>query len=696
MERKRKLRSLDAWRRKLPHCTAAALACILAAVIQDGVPDMGHDRNNYRKARNAQTLETETPYGPILQHTEMLMPGDIPKQVPIAHPFAMLYEAVSRCSPFAVFFLDRLRDQPPTPERPWKVVLYTDEVVPGNPMATLNARKFQAVYWSFLEIGVHALMREEAWFTVMTEFSLVINQLQAGLSQAVGQIIKLFWGPEYNFQTTGMNLPYPGECIRMWATLGGIIQDGGAHKSTWHSRGDGASKFCLLCKNLFDYESEIVDEDGEHLLVSNIIEFKDLIKENSADLRAKVRWLERQSTIVGMTVALFTEYQQGLGLTHKRKSILLDRTLDHILDPVEAFIHDWMHCLFVDGVCNLTVYLLFEAFIKLGHTGIYGIFADFNSNWIWPSKWHRNKRNQIFAETNKQTHRKVKHIKAQAQDLLTMMPVLAYFTQIVLMRMEPTLNAQCETFLALANIVELIVACGRGNVSAPQLLTAVETFLALFAAAWGFRWMVPKFHWLLHLPTILENWAGVLLNCFCLERKHRVPKRYAKEIENISKRANESLLSEVICHHLGQLSDPESFKFETGLVHPKKPSRAVTRLIQERLGVDDSYDVKVSAEARFSRVATCKKDDVVIFKDGDDSFRVGKVLLHFEVDSVPISMLEVFDCVRRDTDMCRAVWRTRGQDDYKMIDTDEIMETVVYSLLNVDGLYSVLMPPEFR
>jgi hypothetical protein len=280
--------------------------------------------------------------------------------------------------------------------------------------------------------------------------------------------------------------------------------------------------------------------------------------------------------------------------------------------------------------------------------------------------------------------------------LLTMLPVLAYFTQTVLMRMDPTLKPQCEAFMALAYIVELIVACGRGNVSAAQLLTAVETFLALFAAAWGFNWMVPKFHWLLHLPTILANWGGVLLNCFCLERKHRVPKRYAKEIENISKRANESLLSEVICHHIGQLTDPESFKFETGLVHPKNPSRAVTRLILERLELDDSYDVKVSVEARFSRVATCKKGDVVIFMDGADSFRAGKVLLHFEVETVPLSMVEVFDCVRRDTEKGRTVWRTRGPDSYKMIDTDDIMDTVVYSLLSHDGLYSVLMPPEFR
>lgn len=379
MDRSSKLRKLDGWRRNLPFCSAAALAAVLDSVTKDGVPDLGHDRKNIREARNEMTLKTETPYGCVLQHTAMIMPDDVAKQVPVAHPFAMLYEAVSKCSPFSTFFLDRLRAQMPTRTSPWNVVLYTDEVTPGNPLATLNARKFQAVYWTFLELGAHALMREEAWFTVMTEFSSVINQLQAGLSQAVGQIIKLFWGdPGYDFQATGMLLPYEGEHIRMWAKLGGIIQDGGAHKSTWHSRGDGASKFCLLCKNLFDHESDIVDEDGEHYMVSNVVKFGDLVQETSAELRNKARWLERQSRVPGITNDKFTEYQQALGLTHKRRSILLDRTLDEILDPVAVFVHDWMHCLFVDGVCNLTVYLLFEAFIKAGDANIYGAFAAFN------------------------------------------------------------------------------------------------------------------------------------------------------------------------------------------------------------------------------------------------------------------------------------------------------------------------------
>ena len=62
----------------------------------------------------------------------------------------------------------------------------------------------------------------------------------------------------------------------------------------------------------------------------------------------------------------FVEMQQALGITHHPRSLLLDRQLDSILDPVRVYMHDWMHGIFVDGCANLLVYLLLEGFIRAG------------------------------------------------------------------------------------------------------------------------------------------------------------------------------------------------------------------------------------------------------------------------------------------------------------------------------------------
>ena len=128
------------------------------------------------------------------------------------------------------------------------------------------------MYWSFIEFGVIALSHEESWWCVAIEYSTVVNSLGAGMSQVFNKIIKLFFSSDgLNLLENGINLPVGPDGARLFATLGMFIQDGGAHKATWHCRGDGASKLCMLCKNLFTESSEICDEDGTHLLRGNDI-----------------------------------------------------------------------------------------------------------------------------------------------------------------------------------------------------------------------------------------------------------------------------------------------------------------------------------------------------------------------------------------------------------------------------------------
>ena len=43
---------------------------------------------------------------------------------------------------------------------PWRLLLYCDEIVPGNQLAYKSERKFWAWYWSILEFGSAALADE--------------------------------------------------------------------------------------------------------------------------------------------------------------------------------------------------------------------------------------------------------------------------------------------------------------------------------------------------------------------------------------------------------------------------------------------------------------------------------------------------------------------------------------------------------
>ena len=138
-----------------------------------------------------------------------------------------------------------------------------------------------------------------------------------------------------------------------------------------------------------------------------------------------------------------------------------------------------------------------------------------------------------------------------------------------------------------------------------------------------------------------------------------MPKRYATEIKNISKGSSKSLLMEVVSHHLGQLRKPDAFSFEVGLVGGSLASKRIKQLLSAELELDPKGEavesIKCSPQVRFSPVALCDRNDVIIFKD-DSGFRAGRVQLHCEVLGLPISMVSVFAVHKVGSDSGYSEW----------------------------------------
>ena len=205
--------------------------------------------------------------------------------------------------------------------------------------------------------------------------------------------------------------------------------------------------------------------------------------------------------------------------------------------------------------------------------------------------------------------------------------------------------------------------------------------------------MTPKFHWLLHYAQLLERF-GLLLNCFVLERKHRVPKRYAESIKNTSKHPSASLLMEVISHHFSQLDRPCAFMFEPGLVGGRPATKKLRKLISEIFEIGDDDMVTIANESRFSALASCKVRDVVLVKDGEsDSFRAGQVQLHFAVNDVAISIIALWELHHYDSEAAYAIWKKSDTAQFWAV--GDILDVVVYQTLSND-MVGTIVPPEYK
>jgi hypothetical protein len=206
-------------------------------------------RTTFARARQG-TCAEQTPFGKIVQPLMLpLAKGDF--EVYIQHPLAMLHYCALECKPFRDFMFERVSLLKPTPEKPWEVILYTDEIG-RSPLSGKDTREVQACYWAFKQFGQAALTNERTWFTIAAIRSDVIKKLPGGMSHFTSLLLKLFFDPETYDLRHGVFLPLGenGAPVLVIARFGNFVADEKALKDIYHFRGASAWFPCPMCINV--------------------------------------------------------------------------------------------------------------------------------------------------------------------------------------------------------------------------------------------------------------------------------------------------------------------------------------------------------------------------------------------------------------------------------------------------------------
>ena len=218
--KRRKLDELERFRRKVPHASANALSAVLREAKRSGLPALGTARHHLQEARDAQ-MGTETEYGPLYQTRPLQPSEDTPRAAPrlaFVHPLALFAFLLLTSANFSSLVEKMYQEQPPTAEKPWNVLLYSDEVTPGNQLNAANHRKIQTIYWSFKEFG-HRLSDELFWFTFTAKRSSGLKPISGGMSQLFGTLLKLLFVEE-PLELGGASFTlHSGRRIRLFAKL---------------------------------------------------------------------------------------------------------------------------------------------------------------------------------------------------------------------------------------------------------------------------------------------------------------------------------------------------------------------------------------------------------------------------------------------------------------------------------------------
>ena len=100
---------------------------------------------------------TNTPYGKVVQ--SMALPFDELPTWDYVNPRALVHHLSNISDDFA----DMMDASTPGGSAPTRVLIYIDEVVPGNPLRHDKGRTMWAIYWAMLDWPEYVLSRTDGW-----------------------------------------------------------------------------------------------------------------------------------------------------------------------------------------------------------------------------------------------------------------------------------------------------------------------------------------------------------------------------------------------------------------------------------------------------------------------------------------------------------------------------------------------------
>lgn len=607
-ERHKKLARLQSLRRSVPYLSSSSLSAILVDLKEKGLPEL-HQRKHFLEATK-KGLEACNRYGPIIQELPVVKVDGSPGHILCTNLLSYLAALYEQGGSYQELLRQTYAECPCTLTQPWSMAVYADEVVPGNNLGR-GERKCWAVYASVTNFKLPALQNESSWIILATLRSSLVAELNGGISQAWAAILKSIWCNNVCNPAHGLLLPSSTGNLTIFLSLGMVLQDGASHKYTWCAKGDSGWRYCLLCGNVASKQKS-KEEGGDNIDIDDeIVEHK--VKYSQLQITTDKGLLESFSRLSqkeqSMSKKDFELWQMACGFTFAKHSLLADQVLRraNLLAPASQYCHDWMHCTLSNGCLNIAMFGLLATMPKT----VWASLQDYIKQWVLPATWRMKHLHSLFSEKRLKKYKESQRIAVQASEALALAQIFVYFVHSIALPSGSCIG-ECEAFLCMAKVVELLNTGQNWGLTTPALLLeAVEAALETSSQVWP-HLMSKKFHWLLHLPAELQRF-GMLPACFSTERKHKLITKYAAPIKN-TRVFELSLLQEVLSEEMEHLKATGLFHNGPRLVAPHQCSKKLLEVVKTTLGIEDLDDssVATSTAAKLG-LAICHKGDIVLF-----------------------------------------------------------------------------------
>ena len=483
--------------------------------------------------------------------------GDI--QLPVID-LARGLQAVCKTEPWSSAILATYTRRPCVDvDSAWRIVVYADEITPGNVMRLDHRRKALCLYVTFMEFDYEWVQAADLWLPIAICRNSLAKKLQGGYSNLVRVILlKLLHSSKVTEQGILLTL-HDGTVVRIFAKGGPALFDGDAFRMIWSVKGSGGVMPCILCATTTSDASMV--RPGLPFVALDEPCARKLRFATSAEIYRKADQLALLHADVlanRMTKGAFEEAQISRGIVYNQFGVLWDPVLRHRFPIAEVAWYDPMHNLIARGIVQMESYSLLQLL------GSHGMGFDVLRRFVGASNWHVHSAHKLstfrslFSLARQLHFNRNKVFNPDAGDMLMAMPVILHFANSVAAHL-PGMDLPLQSYRALRDIVLLCQRCKVEGVRlAGELSSAVERHLSLRNAAYPHVAAKPKHHFNHHLGPQLarldedEGEGGKLLDCFVGERKNCSLRTTANIVRN-AKTWERSVLFRAMGAQLGRL-----------------------------------------------------------------------------------------------------------------------------------------------
>ena len=613
----------------------SGIAGLLSAVKKDGIPSSFDRRTQYRARKRV--ASTETPYGKLVD-TLPLPDGET---IAVQNPLAFLWYNCQKSPDYAEMIRQSLERSPSSPASPWNLILYQDGVDPSDGLSNNHSRKSCVWYWSFLELGLRDLAKEEVWGTLCVMRASRASKLPGGITTLFGKLLGFFFGTT-DIRLAGVPVILDGSKRgeqplqrHIFAQVGCLLADMPALKEMLNCKGHGGHKCCCLCRNATNtgipgIPLHLTCTAAVPITTFDLSLFDKYTDENMRDTLRRLE-AHHDSFVAGdMTKHDFEMREIVLGWTWVPDNPILVPKFR--LNIASCVMFDWAHVYVNDGVADAE----FGRCMKVMHShrsqSSYCNLREYIARFTLPKCAPAISR--LFSDSAIKNNLRKVSFTCSFRECLTLAPIaLRYFERVVAARNE--CEQHVASMIAVLQVVVILTELKAGSVSAATLTAAVRKHLDLFLPAYGEDAVRPKHHYAAHLGPMLEKFH-LLLSTFLQERKHRVVKKYTRDRRNLTN-WDLGAVEKVTCHQLWELDRPLLEEYAT--VEPRGKMKDVLKeVFPEATDTWLVRDIAVhGGVANVGDVVTCFLDDKVL----------GELLLSVLVSEqgveVPYSLVAVWD-----------------------------------------------------